>query len=152
MLEFFRELIGVSEKSMNQMFTKTYGRLYTQNTRLFQQLFTQLRQYYTGMCILILVYTTSLQNLKNVFSMFWFDLLALHADATALSPPFTLWMGWRFPWRDHSHQDKNDSSQDHSHHWKLISQKTLYWFTVILCCKGTSGSKPWPQKSICTAV
>ncbi|XP_026772016.1 glypican-2 [Pangasianodon hypophthalmus] len=45
--EFFRELIGVSEKSMNQMFTKTYGRLYTQNTRLFQQLFTQLRQYYT---------------------------------------------------------------------------------------------------------
>ncbi|KAG7335213.1 hypothetical protein KOW79_001809 [Hemibagrus wyckioides] len=46
--EFFRELIGVSEKSMNQMFIKTYGRLYTQNTRLFQQLFTQLRQYYTG--------------------------------------------------------------------------------------------------------
>ncbi|KAI5628856.1 glypican-2 precursor [Silurus asotus] len=45
--EFFRELIGVSEKSMNQMFTKTYGRLYTQNTRLFQQLFKQLRQYYT---------------------------------------------------------------------------------------------------------
>ncbi|KAG7465343.1 hypothetical protein MATL_G00175400 [Megalops atlanticus] len=46
--EFFRELIDLAEKSMNQMFTKTYGKLYTQNARVFQDLFVELRRYYTG--------------------------------------------------------------------------------------------------------
>ncbi|TSK87460.1 Glypican-6 [Bagarius yarrelli] len=63
--EFFRELIGVSEKSMNQMFTKTYGRLYTQNTRLFQQLFTKLRQYYTDGGVYV----------SEVVSDFWTELV-----------------------------------------------------------------------------
>lgn len=46
--EFFRELIDLSEKSMNQMFTKTYGLLFTQNSHLFQELFVELRRYYSG--------------------------------------------------------------------------------------------------------
>ncbi|KAJ8246868.1 hypothetical protein GJAV_G00256250 [Gymnothorax javanicus] len=46
--EFFRELIDLAEKSMNQMFTKTYGKLYTQNARVFHDLFVDLRRYYTG--------------------------------------------------------------------------------------------------------
>ncbi|XP_051945085.1 glypican-2 [Xyrauchen texanus] len=46
--EFFRELMDVAEKSMNEMFTQTYGHMYTQNAQLFHQLFTDLRQYYTG--------------------------------------------------------------------------------------------------------
>uniref|UniRef100_A0A8C2FNR8 Glypican 2 n=1 Tax=Cyprinus carpio TaxID=7962 RepID=A0A8C2FNR8_CYPCA len=46
--EFFRELMDVAEKSMNQMFTQTYGHLYTQNAPIFQQLFSDLRRYYTG--------------------------------------------------------------------------------------------------------
>lgn len=46
--EFFRELIDLSEKSMNQMFTKTYGRLFTQNSQVFQELFVELRRYYSG--------------------------------------------------------------------------------------------------------
>uniref|UniRef100_A0A8C1NQ94 Glypican 2 n=1 Tax=Cyprinus carpio TaxID=7962 RepID=A0A8C1NQ94_CYPCA len=45
---FFRELMDVAEKSMNQMFTQTYGHLYTQNAPIFQQLFSDLRRYYTG--------------------------------------------------------------------------------------------------------
>lgn len=46
--DFFRELIDLSEKSMNQMFTKTYGRLFTQNAHVFQELFVELRRYYSG--------------------------------------------------------------------------------------------------------
>lgn len=46
--EFFKELIDLSEKSMNQMFTKTYGLLFTQNAHVFQELFLELRRYYSG--------------------------------------------------------------------------------------------------------
>ncbi|CAG08301.1 unnamed protein product [Tetraodon nigroviridis] len=59
--EFFRELIDLSEKSMNQMFTKTYGRLFTQNSHLFQELFVELRRYYSGGSI----------SLSEVLSDFW---------------------------------------------------------------------------------
>lgn len=52
--EFFRELIDLSEKSMNQMFTKTYGRLFTQNAHVFHELFVELRRYYSGECKLII--------------------------------------------------------------------------------------------------
>ncbi|KAJ0002797.1 hypothetical protein NQD34_007946 [Periophthalmus magnuspinnatus] len=58
--EFFRELIDLSEKSMNQMFTKTYGRLFTQNSHVFQELFVELRSYYSG-CV----------SLSEVLSDFW---------------------------------------------------------------------------------
>ncbi|XP_072549578.1 LOW QUALITY PROTEIN: glypican-2 [Salminus brasiliensis] len=59
--EFFRELMDVAEKTMNQMFTKTYGRLFTQNAHLFQQLFSELRQYYSGGGV----------SLTEVMSEFW---------------------------------------------------------------------------------
>uniref|UniRef100_A0A671XXE6 Glypican 2 n=1 Tax=Sparus aurata TaxID=8175 RepID=A0A671XXE6_SPAAU len=59
--EFFRELIELSEKSMNQMFTKTYGRLFTQNSHVFQELFVELRRYYSGGSV----------SLSEVLSDFW---------------------------------------------------------------------------------
>uniref|UniRef100_A0A8D0AJ81 Glypican 2 n=1 Tax=Sander lucioperca TaxID=283035 RepID=A0A8D0AJ81_SANLU len=59
--EFFRELIDLSEKSMNQMFTKTYGRLFTQNVHVFQELFVELRRYYSGGSV----------SLSEVLSDFW---------------------------------------------------------------------------------
>lgn len=48
MSEFFRELLDVAEKSMNEMFTQTYGHLYTRNANIFRQLFADLRRFYTG--------------------------------------------------------------------------------------------------------
>ncbi|XP_039603300.1 glypican-2 [Polypterus senegalus] len=59
--EFFRELFDVAEKSMKQMFTKTYGRLYAQNARVFQDLYTELRRYYSGASV----------SLSEVLSEFW---------------------------------------------------------------------------------
>ncbi|KAM4555873.1 glypican-2 [Odontesthes bonariensis] len=59
--EFFRELIDLSEKSMNQMFTKTYGLLFTQNAHVFQELFVELRRYYSGGSV----------SLTEVLSDFW---------------------------------------------------------------------------------
>lgn len=59
--EFFRELIDLSEKSMNQMFTKTYGKLFTQNAHVFQELFVELRRYYSGGSV----------SLSEVLSDFW---------------------------------------------------------------------------------
>ncbi|XP_076005197.1 glypican-2 [Genypterus blacodes] len=59
--EFFRELIDLSEKTMNQMFTKTYGRLFTQNAHVFQELFVELRRYYSGGSV----------SLTEVLSEFW---------------------------------------------------------------------------------
>ncbi|KAK2891423.1 hypothetical protein QQF64_007462 [Cirrhinus molitorella] len=63
--EFFRELMDVAEKSMNQMFTQTYGHLYTQNAHIFQQLFADLRRYYTGGRV----------SLAEVLSDFWAGLV-----------------------------------------------------------------------------
>ncbi|CAI5652762.1 glypican-2 [Oreochromis niloticus] len=59
--EFFKELIDLSEKSMNQMFTKTYGLLFTQNAHVFQELFLELRRYYSGGSV----------SLAEVLSDFW---------------------------------------------------------------------------------
>uniref|UniRef100_A0A672GYH5 Glypican 2 n=1 Tax=Salarias fasciatus TaxID=181472 RepID=A0A672GYH5_SALFA len=59
--QFFRELIDISEKSMSQMFTKTYGRLFTQNAHIFQELFVEFRRYYSGGSV----------SLTEVLSDFW---------------------------------------------------------------------------------
>ncbi|XP_031424710.1 glypican-6-like [Clupea harengus] len=59
--EFFRELTDLAEKSMNQMFTKTYGLLYTQNSHVFQNLFVELRHYYSGGTV----------SLGEVLAEFW---------------------------------------------------------------------------------
>nr|XP_055034317.1 glypican-2 isoform X1 [Misgurnus anguillicaudatus] len=63
--EFFRELMDVAEKSMDQMFTQTYRHLYTQNAQMFRQLFADLRSYYTGGRV----------NLAEVLADFWAGLV-----------------------------------------------------------------------------
>ncbi|XP_059403479.1 glypican-2 [Carassius carassius] len=63
--EFFQEMMDVAEKSMNQMFTQTYGHLYTQNALIFKQLFSDLRRFYTGGRV----------SLAEVLSDFWAGLV-----------------------------------------------------------------------------
>ncbi|XP_075876492.1 glypican-6a isoform X1 [Nelusetta ayraudi] len=63
--EFFLELLDNSEKSLNSMFTRTYGRLYMQNSEMFQDLFTELKRYYTGGNV----------NLEEMLNDFWSRLL-----------------------------------------------------------------------------
>lgn len=64
-LEFFLELLDNSEKSLNSMFTRTYGKLYMQNSEVFQDLFTELKRYYTGGNV----------NLEEMLNDFWSRLL-----------------------------------------------------------------------------
>ncbi|KAM7424310.1 hypothetical protein PAMA_000581 [Pampus argenteus] len=63
--EFFLELLDNSEKSLNSMFTRTYGKLYMQNLEVFQDLFTELKRYYTGGNV----------NLEEMLNDFWARLL-----------------------------------------------------------------------------
>ncbi|XP_056134812.1 glypican-6-like [Lampris incognitus] len=63
--EFFLELLDNSEKSLNSMFTRTYGKLYMQNSEVFQDLFTELKRYYTGGNV----------NLEEMLNDFWSRLL-----------------------------------------------------------------------------
>lgn len=65
LLEFFLELLDNSEKSLNSMFTRTYGKLYMQNSEVFQDLFTELKRYYTGGNV----------NLEEMLNDFWSRLL-----------------------------------------------------------------------------
>lgn len=46
--DFFRELLAGAERSLQAMFTRSYGSLYTQNARLFQGLFVELRHHLQG--------------------------------------------------------------------------------------------------------
>lgn len=64
-IEFFLELLDNSEKSLNSMFTRTYGKLYMQNSEVFQDLFTELKRYYTGGNV----------NLEEMLNDFWSRLL-----------------------------------------------------------------------------
>ncbi|XP_028296429.1 glypican-6-like isoform X1 [Gouania willdenowi] len=63
--EFFLELLDNSEKSLNTMFTRTYGKLYMRNSEVFQDLFTELKRYYTGGNV----------NLEEMLNDFWSRLL-----------------------------------------------------------------------------
>ncbi|XP_078258458.1 glypican-6a [Rhinoraja longicauda] len=63
--EFFRELLENSEKSLNDMFIRTYGQLYMKNSEVFQDLFTELKRYYTGGNV----------NLEEMLNDFWAHLL-----------------------------------------------------------------------------
>ncbi|XP_050006346.1 glypican-6 isoform X2 [Alexandromys fortis] len=65
LLEFFRELLENAEKSLNDMFVRTYGMLYMQNSEVFQDLFTELKRYYTGGNV----------NLEEMLNDFWARLL-----------------------------------------------------------------------------
>ncbi|XP_012696267.1 glypican-6a isoform X2 [Clupea harengus] len=63
--EFFLELLDNSQRSLNDMFVRTYGKLYTQNSEVFQDLFTELKRYYTGGNV----------NLQEMLNDFWSRLL-----------------------------------------------------------------------------
>ncbi|KAM8976728.1 glypican-6 isoform 2-T2 [Pelodytes ibericus] len=63
--EFFRELLGNAEKSLNNMFVRTYGMLYMHHSEVFQDLFIELKRYYTGGNI----------NLEDILNDFWARLL-----------------------------------------------------------------------------
>ncbi|XP_027465122.1 glypican-4 isoform X2 [Zalophus californianus] len=63
--EFFKELLENAEKSLNDMFVKTYGRLYMQNSELFKDLFGELKRYYVAGSV----------NLEEMLSDFWARLL-----------------------------------------------------------------------------
>lgn len=63
--EFFLELLDTSERSLNSMFTQSYGKLYIQNSEIFQDLFTELKRYYTGGNV----------NLEEMLNDFWTKLL-----------------------------------------------------------------------------
>ncbi|XP_077061514.1 glypican-6a isoform X2 [Siphateles boraxobius] len=63
--EFFLELLDNSEKSLNDMFVRTYGKLFTHNSEIFEDLFSELKRYYTGGNV----------NLEEVLNDFWSRLL-----------------------------------------------------------------------------
>lgn len=46
--EFFTELLDNARRDLHEMFVKTYGLLYQQNSGIFADLFTELRAYYKG--------------------------------------------------------------------------------------------------------
>uniref|UniRef100_A0A8C8HL07 Glypican 6b n=1 Tax=Oncorhynchus tshawytscha TaxID=74940 RepID=A0A8C8HL07_ONCTS len=65
MSEFFLELLENTEKSLNEMFVRTYGKPYMQNSEVFQNLFAELKRYYTGGNV----------NLEEMLNDFWSRLL-----------------------------------------------------------------------------
>lgn len=63
--EFFLELLVNTERSLNEMFVKTYGKPYMQNSEVFENLFAELKRYYTGGNV----------NLEEMLNDFWSRLL-----------------------------------------------------------------------------
>lgn len=63
--EFFLELLENTERSLNEMFVRTYGKPYTQNAEVFENLFAELKRYYTGGNV----------NLEEMLNDFWSRLL-----------------------------------------------------------------------------
>ncbi|CAL8403338.1 unnamed protein product [Boreogadus saida] len=63
--EFFLELLNNTERSFSTMFHRTYGLFYLQNSEVFQELFRELKRYYTGGNV----------NMDEMFNDFWARLL-----------------------------------------------------------------------------
>uniref|UniRef100_A0A8C5PUC7 Glypican 4 n=1 Tax=Leptobrachium leishanense TaxID=445787 RepID=A0A8C5PUC7_9ANUR len=63
--EFFKELLKNAETSLNDMFVRTYGQLYMQNSQLFKDFFVELKKYYVGGNV----------NLEDMLNDFWARLL-----------------------------------------------------------------------------
>ncbi|CAM4599298.1 unnamed protein product [Leuciscus chuanchicus] len=63
--DFFLELLESTERSLNEMFLRTYGKPYLQNAEVFQNLFSELRRYYTDGGV----------HLEEMLSEFWSRLL-----------------------------------------------------------------------------
>uniref|UniRef100_A0A7M4ES04 Glypican-1 n=1 Tax=Crocodylus porosus TaxID=8502 RepID=A0A7M4ES04_CROPO len=62
---YFQDLLNKSEKALYDTFPSMYGELYTQNMKLFKDLFSELRRYYRGSNI----------NLEEALNEFWTRLL-----------------------------------------------------------------------------
>ncbi|XP_019967766.1 glypican-1b [Paralichthys olivaceus] len=62
---YFLELLNHSALSLHETFTATWGLLYIQNSQVFSELYTDLRQYYRGSNI----------NLEEVLNEFWARLM-----------------------------------------------------------------------------
>uniref|UniRef100_A0A4W4GTE4 Glypican 4 n=1 Tax=Electrophorus electricus TaxID=8005 RepID=A0A4W4GTE4_ELEEL len=65
--KFFKELLSNAEKSLNDMFVRTYGMMYVKNAELFKHLFYNLRRYYTSGATAV--------HLDAVLADFWAELL-----------------------------------------------------------------------------
>ncbi|KAJ8015108.1 hypothetical protein DPEC_G00022710 [Dallia pectoralis] len=65
--QFFRELLDNAERSLNDMFVRTYGQMYVQNAELFKHFFQELKRYYLS--------GSAVVNLDSMLSEFWVDLL-----------------------------------------------------------------------------
>lgn len=62
---YFLELLNRSAITLQDTFTSTWGSVYTQNSQVFSDLYTDLRHYYRGSNI----------NLEEVLNEFWARLL-----------------------------------------------------------------------------
>lgn len=65
LLEFFREMLSISQHSLAQLFSHSYGRLYSQHAVIFNSLFSGLRDYYEK----------SGEGLDDTLADFWAQLL-----------------------------------------------------------------------------
>lgn len=63
--DYFKKVVKKSETDLNNMFTKTYGILYKQNSKIFLDLFAELNKYFTGKNL----------DLSKVMDKFFADLL-----------------------------------------------------------------------------
>lgn len=62
---YFQDLLNKSEKALYDAFPSLYGELYTQNVKVFKDLYSELRRYYRGSNI----------NLEEALNEFWTRLL-----------------------------------------------------------------------------
>ncbi|XP_061106181.1 glypican-4-like [Conger conger] len=65
--QFFRELLDNAERSLHDMFVRTYGMMYVQNAELFQRFFQELRRYYAS--------GSAAVSLDGMLAEFWAELL-----------------------------------------------------------------------------
>lgn len=62
---YFLELLNRSAISLQELFTSTWGAVYSQNSHVFSELYADLRHYYRGSNV----------NLEEVLNEFWAKLL-----------------------------------------------------------------------------
>ena len=88
---FFGDLLEVAKKDLHDMFVRTYGLLYQQNSQVFTTLFDDLRQYYRGSDLNLIdvvdgFFTTLLQKLfvllhqQSTFDEAYLQCMSEHMD------------------------------------------------------------------------
>ncbi|KAI4897293.1 hypothetical protein NFI96_024653 [Prochilodus magdalenae] len=65
--QFFKELLNNAEKSLHDMFVRTYGVMYVKNAELFKHFFHELRSYYAS--------GSAAVHLDSMLTEFWAELL-----------------------------------------------------------------------------